>query len=202
MKPFQIAANAYLNRPVDSFYHVQYTRMGNPGNPDYLNDLKNTFNDFLISKLDSATQELRKALEADLPEILRSLSHATLVVCVVPRAKNERAYSRDQQLFRTTVQAVARQSHGLVDGTDYLRRHTTTRTTHLVRKFSNNADRDPYPGITEQTCNISADVRGKDILLVDDIYTPGVNIDEDAIQALFEAGAHSVCFYGIGRVIH
>ncbi|MEO2174371.1 MAG: amidophosphoribosyltransferase [bacterium] len=151
--------------------------------------------------MDSATQKLRKALEADLPEILRSLEQAILVVCVVPRAKNEREYSRDQQLFRTTVQAVARQSHGLIDGTDYLCRHTNTKTTHLGNKISNNDGRDPYPGITEHTCEVSSDVEGKDILLVDDIYTPDVNIDEDAIQALLRVGARSVTFYAIGRVI-
>jgi hypothetical protein len=42
----------------------------------------------------------------------------------------------------------------------------------------------PYIGITNATCNISDDVIGKDILLIDDIYTKTVNIDEDAIQSL------------------
>ena len=47
----------------------------------------------------------------------------------------------------------------------------------------------PHPGITKNTCNISSEVKGKDILLIDDIYTSRVYIDEDAIQALFDNGA-------------
>ena len=198
---FQIAANDYLDRRVDSFYHLQYTRMGNPGNPDYLNDLKNTFNDFPRTKLDSATQKLREALEEDLPNICQSLGYTTLVVCVVPRAKAECEYHPNQQRFRSTVQAVVRQSNNLIDGTDYLRRHTNTKTTHLGNKIGNNDGSDPYAGITKQTCVISTDVQSQDILLVDDIYTPGVNIDEDAIQALFNSGARNVYFYAVGRVI-
>ena len=55
----------------------------------------------------------------------------------------------------------------------------------------------PYPGITKATCNISDKVAGKDILLIDDIYTLDVNIDEDAIQALYDMGAKSVRFYAV-----
>jgi predicted amidophosphoribosyltransferase len=42
---------------------------------------------------------------------------------------------------------------------------------------------------------------GKDILLIDDIYTKTVNIDEDAIQALLSKGAKSVSFYAIGFTV-
>lgn len=201
MNRFQIAANHYLDRRVDSFYNVPYTRMGTPGNPDYVNDLKNTFNNFPRVKLDSSTQQLRSVLEVDLPNICQSLGYQSLVACVVPRAKAECEYSPYQQRFRFTVQAVVRDANVLIDGTHYLMRHTSTRTTHLDRKFSSNDARDPYPGITEQTCDISPQIRDKDVLLVDDIYTPGVNIDEDAIQALFNAGARAVYFYAVGRVI-
>lgn len=41
--------------------------------------------------------------------------------------------------------------------------------------------------------------KDKDILLIDDIYTKTINIDEDAIQALIESGAKSVTFYAVGR---
>lgn len=59
----------------------------------------------------------------------------------------------------------------------------------------------PYPGITKATCTISEEVRGKDILLIDDLYTEGVNIDEDAIQALLDNGAVSVIFYSLGKTL-
>ena len=47
-------------------------------------------------------------------------------------------------------------------------------------------------------CNISAEVAGKNIVLVDDIYTAGVGIDEDGVQALLDAGARSVIMYTFG----
>ncbi len=37
-------------------------------------------------------------------------------------------------------------------------------------------------------------------MLVDDIYTPSVNVDEDAINALLNAGACTVTFYAVGKV--
>ena len=45
------------------------------------------------------------------------------------------------------------------------------------------------------------EVKGKDILLVDDLYTPELGIDDDAIQALFDHGASSVIFYSIGKTL-
>jgi len=39
-------------------------------------------------------------------------------------------------------------------------------------------------------------------LLIDDLYTRTVNIDEDAIQALLDKGAHSVAFYAVGRTVY
>lgn len=59
----------------------------------------------------------------------------------------------------------------------------------------------PYIGITKETCSISDDVIGQDILLVDDLYTKTVNIDEDCIQALLDKGARSVTFCSIGKTL-
>lgn len=202
MNQFIINSNSFLSKPTTAFFHVPYTRMGNPGNPDYLNDLKNTFNNFSEIKLRSAALELQNALQEDLPHISRSLRAKPIVVCVVPRAKAENAYRRNQQLFRATVQEVIRLDHNFIDGTSYLCRHTNTKTTHLRNPVSNyiNDGPEPYPGITEQTCDISTEIAGKNILLIDDIYTPSVNIDEDAINALLNAGARTVTFYAIGKV--
>lgn len=80
-------------------------------------------------------------------------------------------------------------------------RHTNTRTTHLNRNGQGGDGNLPYPGITKDTCSISNQVIGKDILLIDDLYTKGVNIDEDAIQALLDKGANSVIFYSIGKTV-
>lgn len=202
MNQFEIFANDYLSIKVTAFFHVSYTRMGNPGNPNYLNDLKNTFNDFSQAKLQLAVQELKHTLQADLPIIFKSLGYKEMVVCVIPRAKAEASYHANQQLFRATVQEVVGQIFGLVDGTSYLRRHTNTKTTHLRNPVANytNDGTEPYSGILEDTCNISPNVAGKDILLIDDIYTPGVNIDEDAINSLLKLRARTVTFYAVGKV--
>lgn len=202
MIQFQISANEYLSRNTNAFYHIPYTGMGNPGNPNYLNDLKNTYNSFSQQKLMAAVQELRNVLNEDLPQISQRLGFDLITVCVVPRAKAEDAYHADQQLFRATIRVVIGQIRGFVDGTGFIRRHTNTRTTHLRRDVPNyiNDGPIPYPGITEQTCEISPNVVGRNILLIDDIYTPGVNIDEDAINALINMGARTVTFYAIGKV--
>jgi predicted amidophosphoribosyltransferase len=202
MNQYIINSNNYLSSNTKAFFHVPYTRMGSPGNPDYLNDLKNTFNSFPETKLRSAVQELQNALREDLPQILDFLRLNALVVCVVPRAKSENSYGANQKLFCTTVQTVVRQLPGFVDGTSYLRRHTNTKTTHLRKEVPNytNDGPEPYQGITAQTCDISPQVKDKNILLIDDIYTPGVNIDEDAIQTLRQAGANNVTFYSVGKV--
>ncbi len=201
MNEFEISANKYLRKNVRAFYCVPYVRMGNPGNPDYLNTLKNTFKDRPASELRSAAQQLKSVLLADFPLILQSLKLKTITVCVVPRAKAEESYHANQLLFKSTVCTVVGQLNGFEDGTIHMCRHSNTRTTHLRKPIKNydNDGPEPYPGITTQTCDISVNVQGRDILLVDDIYTPAVNIDEDAIQALINAGAHSVAFYAVGK---
>jgi len=45
-------------------------------------------------------------------------------------------------------------------------------------------------------------VKGKVVILVDDIYTPKVNVDEDCAQALLDAGAKRVILYVIGYTQH
>lgn len=202
MKQFEILANEYLSRDTKAFYHVPYMRMGNPGNPDYVNYLKNTFNNFPKHKLKAAAEELRGVLLNDLPKILQLTGFEILTVCVVPRAKAEHSYHANQMLFKSTIQASIEQLEGFEDGTNYIHRRTNTRTTHLktpIRNFTNDGP-EPFPGITAQTCDISAKVKGKNVLLVDDIYTPHVNIDEDAIQALLKTGARTVTFYAVGKV--
>lgn len=202
MIQFQIPANNFLTTTTNAFYHVPYMGMGSAENPNYLNYLKNTYNSFTQHKLQSAVNELLNVLNKDLPQIYQLLGFDILTICVVPRAKAENSYKTNQQLFRKTVQASIDQKHGFADGANYIRRHTNTYTTHLGERAPNyiNDGLAPYPGITEQTCDISTNAAGKNILLIDDIYTPGVNIDEDAINALLNAGAKTITFYAVGKV--
>ena len=86
------------------------------------------------------------------------------------------------------------------DGAFVINRIKDTKTTHLVNSIisiENNGDM-PYPGITEETCSIDSDkIKGKNVILIDDIYTRNCNIDEDCIQALYNVGAKKVVFYAI-----
>jgi len=195
MNKFTINANEYLSNNVQGFYHTDYVRYRNPGNPDYLNDLKNTFNDYSIDKLNSAIKQLHNVLENDLVHFDRNLT-----ICIVPRSKAENIYAHNQLLFKKVIQAIIGELK-FQNGSDYIIRHTDTRTTHLNRSGYGGDGDLPYPGITQKTCRISDDVRGKNILLIDDIYTNGVNIDEDVIQSLYDKGANSVIFYSVGKTI-
>jgi len=211
VREFAIQPNKYLNQGILGFYHTDYTRHGNPGNPDYLNTLKNTFADAKKTTLDSAVRDLENVLCEDLPQIFHLLQVSPVTVCVVPRAKAESSYKASQLLFKSAVRSVVKQLNGFCDGIDYIRRHSDTKTTHLneaaTRRIKNNRPdfrnegAEPYPGITAETCHISKDVSGKNILLIDDIYTKTINIDEDAIQVLLNHGACAVVFYAIGRTL-
>ncbi|MCR4314842.1 MAG: amidophosphoribosyltransferase [Planctomycetes bacterium] len=201
MQKFKIKSNCYLNRDIQAYYNTDYVGFREPGNPDYINTLKNILNDCAQNKLKSAVQELTNVLLSDMKALSASSHSNSLIVCVVPRAKAESNYHADQLLFKSTVQKVVNRLDSLVDGTSYICRHTDTKTTHInkpLRGFCNEG-RKPYPGITADTCTIISDrLNSADILLIDDIYTKTVNIDEDAIQALLDIGARSVVFYSVG----
>ncbi|MEN9503957.1 MAG: hypothetical protein RI964_3242 [Pseudomonadota bacterium] len=203
MHEFTIYYNEeYLESDIQGFYHTHYTGFKNIGNPDYLNDLKNTFDNNStenIGKLNNAIQKLYTALKEDLSNFDRNLT-----ICIIPRSKAESTYSHNQLLFKKVIQEIIKEL-GFKDGSNYMLRYVNTKTTHLAHspravQYAGDGDM-PYPGITKNTCNISKDVKGKDILLIDDIYTDGVNIDEDAIQALFDNGANSIVFYAVGKTV-
>lgn len=152
-------------------------------------------------RLPNVQQQLSEILRQDLPEILRQVRKNNLTVCVVPRSKAENYYRADQLLFRRVISNVVDQLPNFENGTNYIVRHTNTRTTHLDRNGEGGDGNLPYPGITKDTCTISGQVNGKNILLIDDLYTKSVNIDEDAIQALMDKGASSVTFYSVGKTV-
>lgn len=201
MNSFTILANDYLNQNIQAYYHQDYTTFGTDGNPDFLNYLKNQFNVTNGDKLNNSMRELIVVLKVDLPKIKNIYSNSNLTVCVIPRAKKEGYYSENQKLFKAMISTAADKLNGFSNGTSYLIRHTDTRTTHMDKSGYGGDGALPYIGITKNTCNISNEVIGKDILLIDDIYTSGVNIDEDAIQALLDKGARNVYFYSVGKTL-
>lgn len=195
-----------LSHDTLSFYHEDYI-----GGKGYHNErgrienlictLKNDITPYPDAILTDAIKRLASILFMDLPEILKQSGISSLRVCVIPRAKHEEYYTAKQKLFRSTIQFVVNQVSGLSDGTSDITRHTDTQTTHLARRGNGGLGSLPYAGITLDTCAISDNVKGQNILLIDDLYTKTVNIDEDCIQALYEKGAKNVLFYSIGKTV-
>lgn len=203
MTPFIIERNSFLTQNIQGFYHTHFGGVDLPNNPNFLYKLKNDpHHNWTIDQLKTAMKEFANILNIDLPKIQTHLGKSQMTICVVPRSKADNTYNQNQLLLKATIKHVVN-NLGLIDGTDYITRHTNTKTTHLKKPmegFNNDGDL-PYVGITNATCNISNNINGKDILLIDDIYTKTVNIDEDAIQSLLSKGAKSVAFYAIGNTV-
>jgi hypothetical protein len=203
MEPFEIRQNQFLSQSIQAFYHSDYSGGGQWRVPRTIENiictLKNDITPYSSDVLQNASQQLTSILLEDLPQIFQRIGKNNLTVCVIPRAKAN--HNADQLLFRATVSDVVNCLNGFCNGTNYIIRHTDTKTTHRTRSGHGGNGRLPYPGITKDTCRISEEVRDKDILLIDDLYTRSVNIDEDAIQALLDQGANSVVFYAVGKTV-
>ena len=202
METFTIQANEFLEQPIEAWYHSEY----HVGQSQVLGSIENLVctlkNDINVKKPDdqdllNASDRLYQILLNELQTIQKQVDFE-LTVGVVPRAKVE--YLPHQLLFKETIKRAV--SHlNLRDGTDYIVRTRDTRTTHRNRAGYGGDGPMPYVGITNDTCAISGDVEGKNILLIDDVSTPDINIDEDAIQALLDNGAARVLFYAVGKTV-
>lgn len=195
-KPYDPATGYHLTRcHVPAFYHFDYLR----GHLTFINILKAEHGES-DDYIEYASRLLRSILYEDIPQIYHLLGDKELVVCGIPRSKTKSSYSENQLRFNSTLSLAVQQMsayYNLIDGGEYIIRHTDTPTTHLLHK---DVEHVVVPvGITKDTCTIAPEIKDKDILLIDDIYTASVNIDEDAIQALYDNGARSVTFYAIAR---
>lgn len=192
-----VANSEYLKGSVQGYFHDWYYSMNDERNAHikFINFLKNDFFDF-TNIVPACEQRLSNILVEDFQRIVDL--HGRLTVCGVPRSKRESSYPASKMGLKRGIRAAIARVAGLEDGMDYLIRHTNTLTTHWARFNKGGDGRKPYPGITRETCTVSSQVAGKDVLLVDDIYTPTCGIDEDAIQTLLDAGAKSVIFYAVG----
>lgn len=190
---------------VPCYSSVWYYRSGSkePNHPQYLNTLKNDHRQQSKENLESACCDLLERLDSDLPKII-SFCNEPLTICTIPRAKKEKSYPQDKLLFRKTIQVFLSQTgyqNIVEDGTMYILRHEDTRTTHLGQGILAPGDPTggdcPYWGIANDTCTFSPALKDKNILLIDDIYTEEVNIDEDFILTLQDKGVKSVTLYTI-----
>jgi hypothetical protein len=203
MQQVTIQPNKFLNQNTQAFYHSEYFGGGQWRVQGTIENLICTFKNDVepVPKniLQNACNQLKTILLEDLPQILRLTNKTNLTVCTIPRAKVY--YNPDQLLFKTTVGDAVNRLDNFFNGIDYIVRHTDTQTTHRARWGHGGSGSLPYPNITKNTCKISDEVRGKNILLIDDLYTKTINIDEDAIQALLNKGVNSVIFYAVGHTV-
>ncbi len=216
MKKFTIKANEYLDKDTTAYFNYDYIAK-NMDDDIYsvgsmIRILKNTFNKESVDNLNEAKKRIKDIMVGNIPTIIKENKLTSCVIIVIPRAKQKAEYFRNQLFFIVAVSEAARDIN-CIDGTNCIERIENTKTTHLrrnvgretingtIHKGENSNDGDmPYPGILRNTCKIDCKlIENKDIVLVDDIYTEGVNIDEDAIQTLYEYGAKKVIFYSIAK---
>jgi hypothetical protein len=88
MYKFTIVANNFLLKDIQAFYRSEYVGHRNPGNPNYINTLKNTYGNLSTTELNSAVQELENALREDLPQIFQLLQLNTLICKKSPRCSH------------------------------------------------------------------------------------------------------------------
>lgn len=192
----KMGKDAFLDRDVDLYFHDHYYGFSSAENAiKYVNYLKNdrrTFDKLIAASEDRAAS----VLAADLAELVGV--YGPLTVCGVPRSKREDTYPPEKMGLKRAIRKAIAMNPNLSDGLDYIVRHTNTLCTHRSYWGYGGDGEGPRPGLLRDTCNISAEVAGKNIVLVDDIYTAGVGIDEDGVQALLDAGARSVIMYTFG----
>lgn len=199
MEKFTINSNVCLTKDITAFYHCDYTNMGAPNNPDYINVVKNdnggTRTDYkgVHMELSEACSKMKSVFLQDFKSIAHYLGINDLTLCAIPRAKRECLYNSNQLKFKQLIREAANEL-GFGDGTDYITRIIDTKTTHRSWD-THQTGLWPYQGITKDTCKILSDqIEGKNILLIDDIYTKTINIDEDCLQAILECNPKSLYF--------
>ena len=182
-------------------------------NTGFINVLKNDMHTRGYYELLKAKEQAEKILLSVIPSIMKIEDILDCVCVAVPRSKDYSTYFPNQLYLIEAISKANKLLENVKDGAEVIIRHTNTRTTHLsedtgrvtvngkVRKSEGANDGPlPYPGITKDTCCINeAKIRGKTVILVDDVYTQTTDIDKDCIQAMYDMGASRVIFYAFGK---
>lgn len=193
----QLSFNCSGAKTVQAYFHAEYFGMWSPLNSiRFVNVLKNDLLQFSPSDVEASERELVQAVRGDWARIVEW--HGNLTVCGVPRSKREASYPGAKMGLKRALRRAVQAHPGLEDGLDFIVRHTDTLCTHRAYWGHGGNGEAPRNGLARDTCTFSPSIAGRDILLIDDIYTPGCGIDEDAISAVFDANARSVIFYALG----
>lgn len=211
---FKITKNLYLSQNIKAFYTYTKGNYRTDGDFDFINKLKNDEGNISLKDLEQAKETLLEVfvqIEQDFSELLKEENIST--ICIVPRARVISNYSNEQLYFLDRIKYIieciknAGNEWGddynwssIEDGTEFILRHTDTKTTHRNNSGEEHLQK-PYKGITKDTCYLSPLIKGKNILLIDDVYTKDCGIDEDCIQAILDNGASKVIFLAIRKTI-
>ena len=198
-----IESNSCLDREIKYYWKHRYISPKN-NFPDESDDFKFSKAVYILKNqdrkktdryLDPYAEEVKNEISEGLDFLIQHLEAEgqPWVVVAVPRSKAN-FLPRQLRLIKAISDAVPQQ---LENGAYFIKRHTNTATTHLknIGNWNSSSEPEPYKGITRDTCRLEGDVRGKNVILIDDIYTSGVNVDEDCIQFLFDNGAVNVVLY-------
>lgn len=222
-----LETNDYLSEETLLVWNYPYLSYysDDPRHPRFLNILKNDFDNADEWELEDASSQAYAVLQATLEKLAEDDELSGAVVCAVPRSKVPAYYSLDQVRFYSALWSAVEDEGSFINGVGnfyrsrgkthlsgaVMERNHNVITTHLShgayqeKTFSWLPGGEPeqfYPGVTTNTCKINSRmVRGKVVILVDDIYTRTVNVDEDAIEALYDAGARRVILYTVAKTM-
>ena len=208
------SGNSFLGGRIQAYSHgPYYPKRLNKG--DRLSELilkvKNSFEEESLASARQAAGEIASFVANDLGQIADAngpFGGDRPIVVAVPRSKPDFYWKECQLQFREAISTgvkecplwvAGKQEKWLFDGTHYLTRIQPTMTTHLRKTNRPNEGRAPYPGITRDTCRLEESVAGYPVILVDDIYTSDVGIDEDCAQYLLDMGVTKVVLYTLGK---
>lgn len=204
----ELSPSHHLQHKTLLFYNCRYYGLysGRDDHPYFINHLKNDRCEY-THLLPQATAILDRWLRATFSEILQFAKNVPILVCLVPRAKREEHYYPEQLQFKQVLRRVVCEEQfagKLEDGVDCIQRELNTHPSHHRSSswqpvFQPGTPTEFHPRSIANTCSISPAVKDRAIILVDDIYTAGVGIDEEAIQALYDHGARKVILYTIGK---
>lgn len=112
MNEFIIEKNSFLSKDILAFYNTDFFGSKDySNNPNYLYKIKNDpHHNWSEQEIEQATKELKQVLKADIRKIWDKLSIDLdeLTICVVPRAKTETTYNKNQLMFKFSVKEVIR----------------------------------------------------------------------------------------------
>ena len=201
---YDITPNDFLTTEICGYSHDFYIpmKLGGGKTSKLILTIKNSFGDAAHNEIEAAKTEISKVIKFDLDKIIKRHQFEKPIAIVVPRSKPDNYWNNTQLQFRPAVAAGILQSNLIIDGTQYLTRCAATQTTHIAHlNNTQNTGEPPYPGITKDTCRLNENIVNKNVILIDDIYTVGVGVDEDCVQFLLDNGAASVILYTLGITI-